>query len=74
MKNSTFLVFLLLAFSGAQAREDSCDERIFAIVGEKLMLEEFSFTNDDGVVVDATCKLWPYRKNITIAAFGYIPP
>ncbi|MGZ5056636.1 MAG: PA3715 family protein [Methylobacter sp.] len=73
MQKNVFLIFALLACSIAEAEEEPCDESTYAIIGKKLKLNEFTNSNDGGIVVDSTCKIWTYNKNITIAAFGYTP-
>ena len=53
--------------------DESCASPIIESVGKYFAIRNFTpyLESENGVVVAATCKAWPYKDNIVIAAFAY---
>ena len=50
---------------------ESCDNQLIASVGKHFDIKNFNSGDENGVIMAATCKTWPYKDNIVIAAFAY---
>lgn len=67
-------LMVLCALSGsvlAQQAEDKCAADDLKIVARDLKLPELSPRADEGNVIAAACRTWPYRSNLLLAALAY---
>ncbi len=72
----TFILFVLLAllFAGgasAEAKDETCADEIYAIVGRDMKIEPFAPRRRDGNIVSESCKPWPFDADMTLSAFAY---
>lgn len=78
LKARCFWVFVItmLAFVNVSAYADDggCDGRIVDSVGKHFHIQHFDSSPDDGVIVAAACKIWPYKDDLVIAVFAYRLP
>lgn len=77
MKNALVsLVVIAFAFSASPAfakpgGESGCDTEVRDAIGQFLKIENFVPQGEDGVIVSETCKSWPYKGDMLLAAFAY---
>jgi len=64
-----FLPFALCL--NAAFADNECHKNIFQIIGNHVNIEEYTSRSEEGVVVADSCKIWPYRPTITLAAFAH---
>ena len=50
---------------------ESCDSQVIASVGEHFNIKNFNSGDENGVIMAATCKTWPFKDNVVIAALAY---
>lgn len=63
------LAVIALAFPTYAQGDEKCPEAAYEAVGRHL--GEDIFNAQDGKVVSASCKKWPYRKDILLVSFAY---
>ena len=51
--------------------DESCDSQITESVGKHFNIENFKSLVEDGVIIAAACKTWPYKDDIVISVFAY---
>lgn len=67
-----FFFALLFANSTFSKETDSrCSDEIYDAVGRHLKIAAFAPRNQNGIVVSESCKSWPYKNNLVLAAFAY---
>lgn len=64
------LIIATLLLNTAYA-DESCDEQTLDILAKHLKLKEYLPRSDGGIVIAETCKIWPYKPTLTLAAFAY---
>ena len=73
--NKTLLLLLFFQFlcghSLADSMEGTCDQRAVEIIGERFALLNFSATDSNGQIVAQTCKVWPHKPDVLLAAIAY---
>lgn len=68
------IVMVLFPSLGQATEEDTCKKMDYEVVGEFLKSDNFGKQGGSGTgVISSDCKVWPYNKNYTISAFGYVP-
>lgn len=65
--------FIIIVSSLSWAGDTGCSQKIYQIVGTNLGIDDFDSPDNGGSVVSEYCKVWPYKKNITLAVLAYSP-
>lgn len=55
------------------AYDAECNQNIYQAVGKHLGVDDFDNQDNGGSVISESCKVWPYKKNVTIAVVAYSP-
>lgn len=75
LKTIDFAVALLMCFISstafAEPGKDECGPDVYQAVQRYLKIDEFAPRQDDGNVISAVCRIWPYNPQQLIAAFAY---
>ncbi len=73
MSLKLFFIGFTLTLCTTAYSDNNCSEEVFQTVGKHVGIKNFSSSTEDdqGIVVQNTCKTWPYHPEITLAAFVY---
>lgn len=62
---------LIAGTATAETQVEKCPDDIYAIVERDMKIKAFAPRERDGNIVSESCKSWPHKRDMTLAAFVY---